>query len=210
MKCTSLPYVFKFALSHNWQFNLCLSQSHLSACPDQEKPSNKSNILKMFVLLSKVHTLKNVIKCLRLSGLKKQNSNTYPVIGAGAKLTVLVTEALSGYSACPVWSADVLFGVAAGLAHKDIGHVGAADLGAGEVHPGATLIALDHGASGKGLHAEACDQVPWVFIWGRGKKQRQKENYNHMLFNHWPTDTQKCNLLFCFLFECTCIICTKV
>lgn len=142
---------------------------------EQKKPSNKPNISKMLaLLLSKVHTLKNVIKCLRLSGLKKWNSNTYPVIVADAEWTVLVTEALSGYSACPVWSADVLFGVAAGLAHEDVGHVGAADLGAGEVHPGATLIALDHGASREGLHAETRDQVPRVLIWGRGKKQRER------------------------------------
>lgn len=75
-------------------------------------------------------------------------------------MDVLVTEAFSGASACPVGPADVLFGVATWLTHKDFGHVGAADLGAGEVHPGATLVALNHGASGEGLHAETRDQVP--------------------------------------------------
>lgn len=48
------------------------------------------------------------------------------------------------------------------VAVEDVGYVGLLDLGAGEMHPDATLIAFYHGPPCKGFPAVTGDQVPRV------------------------------------------------
>lgn len=62
-----------------------------------------------------------------------------------------ITEALAGDGPGSVGPADLLLRVAAALANEDIGHVGLADLGAGEVYPSRALVAFDHGSASKRL-----------------------------------------------------------
>lgn len=46
------------------------------------------------------------------------------------------------------------------LAIEDVRDVGLLDLGARQVDPGATLVTLNHGPTGKWLLAVTCDEVP--------------------------------------------------
>lgn len=72
----------------------------------------------------------------------------------------------AGDRARTVGAAAVLeaVGLPAPLADVRLRHVALADLGAREVDPGVTLVALDHGSAGEGLHAETRHQVPGVVI----------------------------------------------
>lgn len=48
------------------------------------------------------------------------------------------------------------------VAVKDVWNVGLLDLGAGQVHPDAALVAFDHWPPGKRLPAVAGDQIPRI------------------------------------------------
>lgn len=75
----------------------------------------------------------------------------------------------AGDRARAVGAAGVLeaVGLPAPLADVRLRHVALADFGAGQVDPGVTLVAFDHGPAGEGLHAETRHQVPGVVIWGQ-------------------------------------------
>lgn len=65
---------------------------------------------------------------------------------------------------------DVEFGIPAFLADVNLGNVGFADFGTGQVDPGVAFFAFDHGPPGERFHAEAGDQVPRVIVCQRPEK----------------------------------------
>lgn len=76
----------------------------------------------------------------------------------------LVQEVPAGARPGTAGPSDVEFGISAFLADVNLGNIGFADFGTGEVDPGVAFLALDHGAPGEGFHAEAGDQVPRIVI----------------------------------------------
>lgn len=67
------------------------------------------------------------------------------------------------------------------VAVKDVGNVGFLDFGAGQVHPNAALVALDHWPAGERLPAVAGDQVPRVVTCGtQHKESRGVINKSHV------------------------------
>lgn len=60
-----------------------------------------------------------------------------------------------------VWGSVCL---SAPLAHVRLRDVTLADFGAGQVDPGVTLVAFDHGSAREWLHAKTRHQVPRVVI----------------------------------------------
>lgn len=60
------------------------------------------------------------------------------------------------------------------VAVKDVRNVGLLDLGAGQVHPDAALVALDHRPPGERLPAVAGDQVPRIVSCDAKKEKKEK------------------------------------
>ena len=75
----------------------------------------------------------------------------------------LVAEAFSGANASPVGPADILLRVTTGLADEHLGNMSTAYFCTGQVHPGPTLTAFNHGSSRERLQTETSYQVPGVF-----------------------------------------------
>lgn len=99
-----------------------------------------------------------------------QNSQ-FSRFGTTSSPAGLLQEVPAGTHPGPTGPPDVEFGIPAFLADVNLGNVGFADFGTGQVDPGVAFFAFDHGPPGERFHAEAGDQIPRVVICQRPEKR---------------------------------------